>query len=85
MAAPFSKTGSWLLAKKHGLDGQAAKVTCNVELDKDATSFALKAELTLSIPGADKDKVKALIEEAHQICPYSKATRNNIPVTLTVA
>ena len=74
-----------LLAKKHGLDGQAAKVSCDVELDKDATSFALKAELTLSIPGADKDKVKALIEEAHQICPYSKATRNNIPVTLTVA
>ena len=74
-----------LLAKKHGLDGQAAKVTCTVELDKDATSFALKAELTLSIPGADKAKLQALIEEAHQICPYSKATRNNIPVTLTVA
>jgi osmotically inducible protein OsmC len=73
-----------LLAKKHGLDGQAAKVTCTVELDKDATSFALKADLALSIPGADKAKLQALIEEAHQICPYSKATRNNIPVTLTV-
>ena len=43
-----------LLAKKHGLDGQAARVGCKVELDKDETSFALKAELTLSIPGADK-------------------------------
>jgi Ohr subfamily peroxiredoxin len=74
-----------LLAKKHGLDGQAAKVGCKVELDKDATSFALKAELTLSIPGADKAKLQTLIEDAHQICPYSKATRNNIPVTLTVA
>ena len=74
-----------LLAKKHGLDGQAAKVGCKVELDKDATSFALKAELTLSIPGADKAKLQALIEDAHQICPYSKATRNNLPVTLTVA
>ena len=73
------------LAKKHGLDGQAARVGCKVELDKDETSFALKAELTLSIPGADKTKLQALIEEAHQICPYSKATRNNIPVTLTVA
>ncbi|MBA2126258.1 Ohr subfamily peroxiredoxin [Hyphomicrobium methylovorum] len=73
-----------LLAKKHGLDGQAAKVTCAVELDKDATSFALKAELSLSIPGADKAKVQALLEDAHQICPYSKATRNNINVTLTV-
>jgi Ohr subfamily peroxiredoxin len=74
-----------LLAKKHGLDGQAAKVTCSVTLDKDETSFALKAELKLSIPGADKDKVQALLEDAHKICPYSKATRGNIPVTLTVA
>ena len=72
-----------LLAKKHGVDGSAAKVTCAVELDKDATSFALKAEIAVSIPGADKAKVKALVDEAHQICPYSKATRNNIPVTLT--
>ena len=73
-----------LLAKKHGVDGSAAKVTCAVELDKDATSFALKAEIAVSIPGADKAKVKALVDEAHQICPYSKATRNNIPVTLSV-
>ena len=63
--------------------GHASRI--EVELDKDETSFALKAELTLSIPGADKTKLQALIEEAHQICPYSKATRNNIPVTLTVA
>src|ERR1700755_3266288 len=74
-----------VLAKKHGLDGQAAKVTCEVELDKNAAGFGLKAHLTLAIPGADKDKLQALIEDAHQICPYSKATRNNIPVTLSVA
>ena len=73
------------LSKKHGLDGQAAKVNCTVEIDKDATSFALKVALSLSIPGADKAKVQALLEDAHQICPYSKATRGNVPVTLTVA
>ena len=73
-----------LLAKKHGLDGSAAKVTCAIEIDKDATSFALKADIAVSIPGADKAKVKALADDAHQICPYSKATRNNIPVTLSV-
>ncbi len=72
------------LAKKHGLDGQAAKVTCGVTLDKDATSFALQADIKLSLPGADKDKLEALIEDAHEICPYSKATRGNIPVTLSV-
>jgi osmotically inducible protein OsmC len=73
------------LAKKHGLDGQAAEVTCAVTIDKDATGFGLKADLTLKIPGADKDKVQALLDDAHQMCPYSKATRGNIPVTLTVA
>jgi lipoyl-dependent peroxiredoxin len=72
------------LGKKHGLDGSAARVTCAVTIDKDATSFGLKVELKISIPGADKDKVKALAEDAHTICPYSKATRGNIPVTLTV-
>jgi lipoyl-dependent peroxiredoxin len=72
------------LAKKHDLDGQDARVTCTVSIDKDETSFALKAELKVSIPGADKAKVQALVEDAHKICPYSKATRGNVPVTLTV-
>jgi lipoyl-dependent peroxiredoxin len=71
-----------VLAKKHGLDGQAAKVDCEVTLNTDG-GFSLAANLKVSIPGADKDKLQALIEEAHTICPYSKATRGNIPVTLT--
>ena len=74
-----------LLAKKHGLDGQAAKVTVSIGIDKDATSFGLKADIKLAIPGAEKDKLEALLKDAHEICPYSKATRGNIPVTLSVA
>src|SRR5262245_3382016 len=57
------------LGKKHGLDGSAAKVTCAVTLDKDDVSFALSVELKVSIPGADKAKVQALVEDAHRICP----------------
>jgi lipoyl-dependent peroxiredoxin len=72
------------LAKKHDVDGQAAKVTCAITIDKDDVSFALAAELKVSIPGADKAKVQALVEDAHRICPYSRATRGNVPVTLTV-
>jgi Ohr subfamily peroxiredoxin len=71
------------LAKKHGLDGQDARVTVSIGIDKDDVSFALKADIKVTLPGADKDKLQALIEEAHTICPYSKATRGNIPVTLT--
>jgi len=72
-----------VLAKKHGVDGQAAKVTCDVTLNTEG-GFSLAAELKVSIPGADKAKVEALVEEAHQICPYSKATRGNVPVKLSV-
>ena len=38
----------------------------------------------VSIPGADKDKVQALVEDAHTVCPYSKATRGSMPVKLSV-
>ena len=72
-----------VLAKKHGLDGQAAKVTCDVTLNVDNGAFSLAAELKVALPGADKAKLQALIEDAHSICPYSKATRNNVPVKLT--
>jgi osmotically inducible protein OsmC len=72
-----------VLAKKHGLDGQAAKVTCEVTLNVNDGAFSLSAELKVALPGADKAKLQALIEDAHTICPYSKATRGNVPVTLT--
>lgn len=71
------------LAKKHGLDGQDARVTCEVTLNTD-DGFNLSAALKIQLPGADPAKLKALVDDAHQVCPYSKATRNNIPVTLTV-
>ena len=73
-----------VLAKKHGLDGQDARVTCTLSMDKDDVSFGFKAEMKVTLPGADKAKVQALIEDAHKICPYSRATRGNVPVTLTV-
>ena len=72
-----------LLSKKHGVDGQAAKVTCEVTLSTDG-GFNRSAELKVSIPGADKDKVQALVEEAHTVCPYSRATKGNMAVKLTV-
>jgi len=74
-----------VLSKKHGLDGAAARVTCTISIDKDDTSFALKADIKVSLPGAERDKLTALVEDAHKICPYSKATRGNVPVTLTIA
>src|SRR5688572_28143571 len=48
-----------VLAKKHGLDGQAAKVTCDVTLNTDG-GFSLAADLKVSLPGADKAALEAL-------------------------
>ena len=73
------------LGRKHGIDPAKAVVTVAVTIDKDEVSFALKADITLHVPGADKAAVQALLADAHTICPYSRATRGNIPVTLTVA
>ena len=73
-----------VLGKKHGIDSAAAAVTCAVTIDADETSFVLSVEIKVSVPGADKNKLKALVEDAHRICPYSRATRNNVAVKLTV-
>ncbi|MEQ8599289.1 MAG: organic hydroperoxide resistance protein [Devosia sp.] len=47
--------------------------------------FAIAVELKITVPGFDKAEAEGLVEKAHQICPYSNATRGNVDVTLTVA
>jgi lipoyl-dependent peroxiredoxin len=46
--------------------------------------FGIEVELKISVPGLPREQVQALVEKAHQVCPYSNATRGNIDVTLTV-
>ena len=45
----------------------------------------IKVELTIRLPGLPRDQAQALVEQAHVVCPYSNATRDNIPVELTLA
>ena len=47
-------------------------------------AFSISAALAVSIPGMDKAAAEALVKAAHEVCPYSNATRGNIDVTLTV-
>lgn len=51
----------------------------------DGTGFGIAVTLTITIPGLDKAEAQTLVEKAHVVCPYSHATRGNIPVTLNVA
>jgi Ohr subfamily peroxiredoxin len=46
--------------------------------------FGIEVELKISIPGMARDTALALVQKAHQVCPYSNATRGNIDVKLTL-
>jgi osmotically inducible protein OsmC len=73
-----------LVASQKKIDAAKAVVKCTVGLGRDNGGLSLSAKITLSVPGLDKAQVQELVEAAHQVCPYSKATRNNIPVELAV-
>ncbi|MDX0508894.1 Ohr family peroxiredoxin [Sinorhizobium medicae] len=60
-------------------------VDAEVDLAKAEGGFFLRARLAVSLPGIASDLARSLIAEAHQTCPYSKATRGNIEVDLTLA
>ena len=49
----------------------------------DNGTLGIRVELRVAVPGWPKSDIDKLIQEAHQICPYSHATRNNVKVTLT--
>lgn len=72
-------------AKTQGIDTSDSTVTANVSFGpSEDGGFGLAVELEVSIPNVDAAKAHELVELAHQFCPYSKATRDNIEVTLTV-
>jgi Ohr subfamily peroxiredoxin len=66
----------------------SGEVTIDAEVDLNlspASGYSLTARLAVGIPGVDREVAQQLVDEAHQICPYSKATRGNIGVTFTLA
>lgn len=60
-------------------------VDAEVDLGTGAGGFFLQARLSVSLPGLPRDVAQELMEAAHQICPYSKMSRGNIGVTLSLA
>ncbi|NBO18095.1 MAG: organic hydroperoxide resistance protein [Proteobacteria bacterium] len=59
-----------------------AEVNADVSLNQGDTGFSLSVVLNVSIPSLDQASAIKLVEAAHQVCPYSKATRGNIEVSL---
>ena len=55
-----------------------------VDLRSGETGYSLAARLNVRIPGMDRETAQAIVDDAHQICPYSKATRGNIDVAVNL-
>ncbi len=70
-------------ARKLEFPAQTA-VDAEVELMHGENGFFLRAHLAIQLPGLDPELAQRLVDAAHQSCPYSKALRNNVDVTLTL-
>ncbi|MFQ4150216.1 organic hydroperoxide resistance protein [Arthrobacter sp. LAPM80] len=74
-----------LVARKHKAAIADTSVGSRVSLlPNDQGGFILAVTLEVAIPEIARDQAQALVDAAHQVCPYSNATRGNIEVTLTL-
>ncbi|MGW0609998.1 organic hydroperoxide resistance protein [Streptomyces sp. NPDC002788] len=71
-----------VVARQEGADLTGSTVTAKVGLGKNGDGFGIIVEISADIPEVDRATARSLIEKAHEVCPYSKATRGNITVTL---
>lgn len=60
-------------------------ITGEVSIGPKDTGFSIDAKLTIDLGDMDKEQARALVDTAHQVCPYSNATRGNIDVELVIA
>jgi len=61
-----------------------AAIDAEVDLCGTGGEYFLQARLKVSLPGMEREVAQALVDAAHQTCPYSKATRGNIDVAINV-
>ena len=59
-------------------------IDAEVDLGPIPNAYGIAVRMNISLPGMDKAAAQALIDAAHQVCPYSNATRGNIDVTITL-
>ena len=62
----------------------ATSISADIGIGQIPGGFGIQAALAITIPGMERAAAEALVAAAHQVCPYSNATRGNIDVTLTV-
>jgi lipoyl-dependent peroxiredoxin len=74
-----------VVAQRTGLDVSGSEVSASVGIGVlPGGSFGLTVELDVHLPNLDRPVAETLVADAHNVCPYSNATRGNIDVVLTV-
>lgn len=73
------------VARKEKVSVRDSSVTAEVGIGKQGEGYGLGVDLVVSLPGIEEDAARKLVDAAHQMCPYSNATRGNIDVNLRVA
>jgi osmotically inducible protein OsmC len=74
-----------LVAKSMDIDATDSEVSVTVGLGMlDGGAFNLALEIDVHVPKATTERAQALVERAHEVCPYSNATRGNVEVKLGV-
>lgn len=73
-----------LVASQRKISHQGVRVNSAVTFNKDDSGFFLSVVLSVKIAGVDHATAERLVAEANTVCPYSKATKGNIQVTLKV-
>ena len=71
-----------LAAGEEKVSTKDSAIDAEVGLGPEGESFAIEVALTAHLPGLDQDTADKLVARAHELCPYSKATRGNVEVSL---
>ena len=82
-AACFHSALRVVAGRQHTALG-ASTVTAQVGIGPEGDGYGLVVTLVIHVPGLEREKVREFADEAHQVCPYSRATRGNISVELRV-
>ena len=74
-----------LVAGQAGVDATGTQVSATVSLGTlEGGAFGIAVELDVSVPAVDRRTAEKVVARAHEVCPYSNATRGNVDVKLTV-
>ncbi len=71
--------------KKISVDNSKVEARVSIGQETGQSAFKLATTLTILLPSLDRAAALALVEEAHAVCPYSNATRGNMPVELVIS